>query len=208
MTNQLAERPKQVLLNLEGVTLTENSLIITDHDSFVRAGNALATLDSCSQWFWSDYLQYGEDNGLKSVLDSARADLHRSTLHSYVQAGRFYPPSERVVGLSFSHHSAVLYVLGRSATLAEAKAYLLQAKEEGLTVGETRELIRNSKRSDECDPGPIRGIIRSTDFAKLSKWSAKLDVDDLSDDEKEEIRQSSAPLFEMLSKIHSPLFNL
>lgn len=208
MTTQLSNSPRQVLLNLEGCILTENSLTITDTESFIRAGHALSSFDSCGAWFWSDYLIFAEDHGMKSVLESARLDLHRSTLLSYVDVGRFFPASDRQLGLSFSHHQAALYVLGKGVTLDVAKSWLLRAREGNWTVGTLREKIRESKREDETDPGPMRGEIRITDFMKLSKWSSKLDMEELPDEDREEIRKASAPLFEMLRKIHQPLFNV
>lgn len=208
MTKKLSIRSDGVQLDFTGVILTENSLTITDQDSFDKVGVALARFDSSGSWYWADYLIYAEDNSLKTVLDSARADLHRSTILSYKDTGRFFAPKDRHPKLSFSHHSAVMYVLGTGATVDAAKKWLKIAYDDRMTVGELREAIRNSKRSGENDPGPIKGAIRITDFVKLSKWSSKVDVQDIPTEDVEQIRHSTESLFKFLCSIHQSAFNL
>lgn len=193
-------------LELAGVTLTRHSLEIADQEAFHRAGNALAAMDSCAQWWWGDYLLFAEKYDLGTVLEQQRPDLHHSTINSYVHAARFFAVKDRHPKLSFSHHAAVMYNLGQDASITEAKKWLERAAAKEWTVGEVREAIRSEKRKKEGDPGPMRGVIRITDFVKISRFCSTVSVSDLPPTEIDEIRQSSGPLFNFLCEIHQSKF--
>lgn len=197
-----------ISLDLPGCYLSRNSLSIDGPEAFARVGLALALIDSCSQWWWGDYLLYAERNNLKSILDSARADLHRSTIQSYVECARLYAPDDRHADLSFSHHAAVMYILGMEGTVEEAKKWLVRAAAGELTVGELREAMRADKRTGEQDPGPMRGVVRITDFVKISRWAETVHARDLGETEASEIRRSTEPLFAFLCEIHRKPFTI
>jgi hypothetical protein len=163
-------------------------------------------MDSSGCWYWADYILYAEEHGLKTVLEGSRTDLHRSTIYSYVETARLFPIPDRVKGVSFSHHAAAMYVLGKDATLEKAKKWLEVANEQGFTVGELREAIRLSKRKGEDDPGPMHNVIRITDFVKLSKWSSSVSVKDVPQRDRDEIRKSTEALFSFLCEIHRKPF--
>lgn len=202
----LPEKSDRVALDVLGCIRTRNSLAILDPAAFDGVGRALALMDSCSQWWWGDYLLYAERHNLKSVLESARADLHRSTIQSYVECARLYAPEDRHPTLSFSHHAAVMYILGQEGTVEEAKVWLKKAAAGELTVGELREAMRANMRVGEGDPGPMRGVVRITDFVKISRWAETVHVKDLAETEASEIRRSTEPLFQFLCEIHRKPF--
>lgn len=196
----------EVALKIPGAHLTRNSLTILSDEGFSVVGRTLAEIDSCSQWFWGDYLLYAEKHNLKSVLESARSDLHRSTIQSYVECARLYAPEDRHPTLSFSHHAAVMYILGQEGTVEEAKVWLAKAADRELTVGELREAMRANMRVGDGDPGPMRGVVRITDFVKISRWAETVHVKDLAETEASEIRRSTEPLFQFLCEIHRKPF--
>lgn len=212
MPTALAKRSDRIELDVSDCLLTRNSLAISSEAGFMQAGLALACMDSCSQWWWGDYLLYAEKHNLKTVLDSARGDLHRSTINSYVECARLYSPEDRHPDLSFSHHSAIMYILGVDGTVQQAKKWLKIAAvigEDGrqMTVGELREKMRAHGRKDEQDPGPMRGVVRITDIIKLERWTETVCVKDLPDTEAQEIRKSTGSLFAFLCELHRKPFS-
>ncbi len=205
MSTALA-KSDSISLELSGVTLTRHSLEIEDQQAFHRAGNALAAMDSCSQWWWGDYLLFAEKYDLGTVLDQQRPDLHHSTINSFIHAARFYAIKDRHPGLSFTHHQAVMYSLGEDGSITEARKWLERAASKKWTVGDLREAMRMEKRKSEGDPGPMRGVVRITDFVKISRFCATVKVAELPADEIAEIRRSSQPLFNFLCEIHRSKF--
>lgn len=199
---------KPIDLGCLDCVLGRNSLLIANEAGFQQAGAMLVQIDSCSQWWWGDYLAHAETHGFKSVLDQARSDLHRSTIYSYKECARFYAPEDRHPELSFGHHVAVMYCLGVDAVVKEAKTWLNLAATGGLTVGELREQIRASRRAGENDPGPMRGVVRITDFVKVSRWSENVKAADLEPQQAEELRKSTGSLFTFLCELHRKPFEI
>jgi hypothetical protein len=195
-----------LIIPIPGCVARRQSLTITSEDGFKNAGRALAEFDSCSQWLWADYQLYAEKYGYRTVLEDSRPDLHHSTIRSYIDAGRFYAVKDRHPDLSFSHHAAVMYLLGLEASITDAKKWLARAAANKWTVGELREAVRTDKRRDEGDPGPMRGVVRITDFVKVSRFCASLHAEDLPPTEIDELRQSTGPLYQFLCEIHRPKF--
>ena len=197
---------KAVSVNLEGVTLTKKSLSVQDENAFHIAGQALLSFDSFSQFWWGDLELIAERKGWKSILESARAELHRSTIHSYVEVARLFVPEDRHPDLSFNHHAAIRYILGEDADVEAAKGWLARAADNKWTVGDLREAMRESTRESGHDAGPMRGIIRLTDFQKISRWTQTVHVNDLPVVEADEIRKCSEPLFRFLCELHRKPF--
>ena len=202
----LALRDGRFDLTMADCVLSRNSLAIANEEGFHQAGAALAAMDSCSQWWWGDYLLFAEKNNLKSVLDAAHADLHRSRIQCYVECARLFAPEDRNPALTFTHHEAVMYILGDQGTVTQAKRWLARAVAEKMTVGELREAMRIDKRKGENDPGPMRGVFRITDFIKVSRWSETVKVADLPKEEADEIRKTTEPLFNFLCELHRKSF--
>lgn len=202
MNTELAVPAGQVVLDCRGVVLTKHSLEIVDEESFQRAGRMLLSIDSYSQFWWGDYLLYAEKNGLTTVLETASAELHRSTIHSYIEVARLFAPADRHADLSFNHHAAIRYILGDEASLKEAKDWLDTAAKEKMTVGDLREAMRVANRESGQDAGPMRGVIRLTDFQKISKWTQSIHVKDLDQTDADEIRKCTGSLFEFLCELH------
>lgn len=195
-----------ITLDVSECVLSRNALTIRSEAGFLQAGVALASMDECSAWWWSDYLIFAEKHHLTSILESAHADLHRSTLYSHVETGRLFAPEDRHPDLSFSHHRAVMYMLGKDGTVLEAMKWLQRAASEEMTVGDLREAMRADARKGEKDPGPMRGVVRITDFVKVSRWTETIVTEDLDAEQKDEIRTATGPLFAFLCKLHSAPF--
>lgn len=203
---QLSTIPKPLAIDFSDCILSRQSLTINSLAGFHAAGAALAALDSCGQWLWGDYFLYAEKHQLKSVLDEARSDLHRSTLYSHVETCRLFAPDDRHPDLSFSHHRAIMYMLGQEGAVLDAMKWLARAAKEKMTVGDLREAMREDQRKGEKDPGPMRGVVRITDFVKVSRWTETVATEDLDAEEKDEIRKSTGPLFAFLCKLHAVTF--
>lgn len=202
----ILQKIRAINLELPGVTLTDHSLEIADEDAFRRAGAALAAMDRYSQWWWGDYLLFGEKYDLPTVLDEARSNLHTSTIRSFRETARFFAPKDRFSDLYFNHHASAMYILGEDATVSEARKWLERARAKQWTVGELREAMRSSDRRSEGDPGPMRGIVRVTDFAKVSKFCSTVTASELTADEADELRRITHPLFDFLCQLHRPKF--
>jgi hypothetical protein len=203
-------RPADRTLTLDcpGVVRTNNSLTITSDDAFYLIDWALVTIEESRQWYFGDALLYAEKRGLKSRLEILPANLVRSTIYSWIECARFYPPRDRHPDLTFSHHYAAMYCLGVNAEVEKAKKWLAKAAAGKWTVGELREAIRSDSRRAENDPGPMRGIVWITDFIKISKWTSKVHTQDLSPQQLEEIRQATGPLYDFLCDVHRKSFTV
>jgi hypothetical protein len=197
---------KKIPLELADVTMSRTCLVIANPEGFERAGAALVAMDECSQWWWGDYLLYAEKFNLRSVLDGSRSNLHTSTIWSCMEIARFYPPADRHPTLSFTHHRDVRYILGKSASLKEAKKWLKRAAEEEWTAGDLREAMRTAAREEENDPGPMRGAVSISDFVKLSRWASEIDPKKIPDAQRVELRESTRPLWDFLCDIHRAQF--
>lgn len=193
-------------LELADVVLSATSLVITNEDGFHRAGAALVAMDECSNWWWGDYLLFAEKFDLTTVLESARSSLHTNTIWSCKEVARFYPPADRSPALSFTHHRDIRYILGRTATLKDAKKWLAKAAENGWTCGDLREQMRLAQRRSERDPGPMRDNVTISDFVKLSRRISEIDPDKIPDEQRDELRESTRPLWDFLCAIHRAQF--
>jgi len=182
--------------------LTPNTLLIRNEDGFRQAGAALAAIDTCSSWWWGDYFVFAKKCNLATVLASKRPDLHRSRIHAFGMVAEFYAAEDRHPDLSFTHHEAAMYCLGPDPEVEEARKWLRRAAESAWTVGELREAMRTAARAGEADPGPMRGIIRLTDFIKISRWAETVKAEDLDKEEAEEIRKTTEPLYSFLCDLH------
>src|SRR5579871_5957953 len=163
-------------------------------------------MDECSNWWWGDYLLFAEKFDLTTVLESARSSLHTNTIWSCKEVARFYPPADRAPNLSFTHHRDIRYILGKMATLKEAKKWLARAAEHGWTCGDLREQMRLAQRRAERDPGPMRDNVTISDFVKLSRRISEIDPEKIPDEQRDELRESTRPLWDFLCAIHRAQF--
>lgn len=198
---------KNIPLELANVTISRTSLVISNKDGFERAGAMLIAVEECSQWWWGDYLLFAEKFNLRSVLEGVRSSLGKSTIYGCMEIARFYPPADRHPTLSFTHHRDARYCLGKGASLKEAKKWLRRAFEGEWTAGDLREAMRTAARSEENDPGPMPGSISISDFVKLSRWASEIDARKIPEPQREELRESTRPLWDFLCEIHRTQFS-
>jgi hypothetical protein len=203
---QIQKINQPIDLTCADCVLSGNSALISNERGFHQVGAALAAMQQSAPWWWADYLVYAETYGLACVLDQKRRDLHRSTLYAYKAVARFYIAGDRHPALEFGHHLAAMYCLGENATVKEAKEWLQRCAEGEWTVGELREKIRLGNRASENDPGPMRGIMRITDFVKVSRWTETVKASELEPREADELRKSTGSLFTFLCELHRKPF--
>lgn len=165
-------------------------------------------MDSCSQWWWADYTIHGQRNGYRNILDLAHPDLHRNTIYKYVEVAQLFAPEDRHPGLSFSHHQAIRYILGPDAILKEAKKWLVRASVSDWTVGELREAMRKDGRKGENDPGPMRGHLSFVEFIKCSRLVENLKVSEIDEDQRDDLKKTTEPLFSFLCELHRKPFGI
>lgn len=193
-----------------GVVITANSLTILTEEGFDRVGHALARIGKIGPWMWADYLIYSERHGLRNVLETTPDLPHRNRIRDYVSTGQLFAPEDRHPALTFGHHDAINYQLsyepGTIPDLKEAKEWLARAAASEWTVGELREAMRLDKRKGENDPGPMRGIVHFADFIKVSRWTETMRAADLPEEQAEDLRKSTAPLFGFLCELHRKPF--
>lgn len=197
-----------LVVAIPGCVARRQSLTISSPEGFKNAGRALSEFDSCGQWLWGDYLLHAEKFGLSTVLDNRLPNLHTSRINSFVRVARFFAVESRHPLLSFTHHEAVVDHFGQEGAPANARKWLARAAAKDWTVGELREAMRSEKRRGEGDPGPMRGVIRITDFVKVSRYCQTVRVDDFPPEEVAEIRKATAPLYDFLVQVHSAKFGV
>lgn len=195
---------KKIPLELVDVVLSETSLSIANAEGFRHAGAALLAMDKCYQWWWGDYLLYGEKYSLPGVLEGSRKSLRVSTIWSFMEIARFYPPSDRVASLTFTHHRDIRYILGPAAGLKEAKKWLAKAASNDWTCGDLREAMR----TNDGDPGPMRGAVSISDFVRLSRSISEINPEEITFEQREELRESTQPLWKFLCTIHRAQFSI
>ncbi len=150
MTTDLVA-PLQLLAEAEVVTPTALNLpgTVTD-DEFRAICKWLGGLRDWSCWAGGDAILYAE-----SISDDLAAEVveylgrAKSTCIKWAWLASQYPPSERVEGVSPTHHELV-------AKLPERREWLLDAKARGLSVEEFRGLVRPSENGVVCTCRPAQ----------------------------------------------------
>jgi hypothetical protein len=122
----------------EGVTLTPTGAEISNTitlDSFLQAVKNANTLTTASLWALGDLLFYGEHRSDWGETYTQALDLsNRSawTLSQSIRLSKAYPLTERIAGVSWSHHRDALHLKDRKARreLLERAAALSLSREE------------------------------------------------------------------------------
>jgi hypothetical protein len=127
-----------------------------DEDEFRAICIWLGGLRDWSAWSIGDAILYAE-----SVSDELAEEVvelfgrAKSTLLKWSWLCRSYAPNQRIVGVSPTHHELV-------ATLpaGERRAWLLQAKREGLSVEEFRGLVRTEPVKVPVQEVPVGSAVQ------------------------------------------------
>lgn len=130
----------KLIANLE---INECSLIIPPNmtiEDWETVGLRLGELNKRMQWWIGDWLNFGEAQyGEKYSQAMDATELDYGSLRNIASVARKFPPKYRNPNVTFSHH-AVLTTL----ELDDAKNVLKKIEEHGLTVKETREILKKN----------------------------------------------------------------
>jgi len=148
MTDALVQRSHSITLS-RGISLTETGAVIDDGVSLDAWGEALQqcqSLANASIWALGDLLVYAQNHAEWGETYTQFLELtgkSYSTLTKASYLSRQYASTDRVEGLSWSHHMEAASIKDPN----ERRELLLQARSEGWT----REQIR-SHQVDDATP--------------------------------------------------------
>ena len=149
------------ILNQNG-SLTPTSLSLPQDlplDQWRQMGLWLGGLRDLSAWSLGDWQVFGDESyGEDEVNQAVEATgLAKSTLLKYKWLSAQYAPSQRVAGVSPTHHELVAKL-----PAGERRQRLLTARRDGLSVEEFRGLVREDSAQKECtcikDGCPKHGV--------------------------------------------------
>lgn len=114
-----------------------------------------------------DYAEKREDWAglIDAVIDAGRCT--RATVSQYKYVHRAVPPTERVDGLSFSHHEAVAPLPS-----SDKRHYLAKAKREHLSVSALKQVIRREKPIKRVLKGQASEMAKAHDAVATAAYEA------------------------------------
>ena len=156
MKNEMSVQKNLNVVNLDGVEITKNSLVISDDatDATLKIlGTFISTVDASAQWWIGDYCVAKQKRTGKSGAHSLDLAGIASSLGfdetrvGYIKraaaVARFFAPEERVYGLGWSAYEEA-YCCG---DLEKAKEILGQAEARSWSKVEIRKQVRLLKSS-------------------------------------------------------------
>ncbi len=149
-------KPEEIALGFPaGMKLLPTGLILPDGLKFPqwdRVGMTLRQIGGAIQWWWGDWLRYGESrygekHAQAEVLGEAYGRSPRTIQNAAFVAGRF-EVARRRANVDWSTHAALAGVEGD-----ERLKLLHRAEKEGWTVAQAREAVRdiNGNGADRTD---------------------------------------------------------
>lgn len=194
---------KQLELNIQGVQVNKNSLVISEDAtelSIKKIGVFLSSVGRSSLWWLGDYcvaLQKRNPDSKKlsgwyNAEGAAEAfGMSTSTASNAASVSRFYPPESRTVDLEWSKYLEAKQV----GDLPEAIALLELAHKNGWSVSDIRKHVRlrNATAPEvagSCvadtgevekpetkiqDPGPVK--LGLSELYAADRWARDLDAD-------------------------------
>lgn len=156
MKSELSVQKNLNVVNLDGVEINKNSLIISDDATdatLKKLGTFISTVDASAQWWIGDYCVAKQKRTGKTGAHSldlagiAAALGFDETRVGYIKraaaVARFFAPEDRVFDLGWSSYEEA-YCCG---DLEKAKEILRQAEARGWSKVETRKQVRLLKAS-------------------------------------------------------------
>lgn len=146
-----AQEARELVIAAEPTTLgflarrhtTENALYLPDkltYGEYEAIGKALSYVKNGSQWWWGDFLLFGEasygDDYLQAITLSG---LEASTVSNYSYVCKIFPPESRRPELSFGHHECVC---SPKINPDQRERLLDLAEQEHLTREDLRKLVK------------------------------------------------------------------
>jgi hypothetical protein len=128
-----------------GFTLAEGGLEVRGFPSFAQyeaVGQFIERAHAAAGWWLADWIAYGDTReDWKAKVDQAvdNGDLNPATRRQYRYIAKAFPPSNRIRGVPFGHHAAVVNV---EPTLR--KKLLTQAMQHNWTQTELRQAAKDA----------------------------------------------------------------
>lgn len=116
-------------------------------DEWREIGAFLATFTDALQWYWGDWIAYGERHYGEYTQYVDDAGVAVKTLQNWVYVAQAVEPSRRREDLSWSHHAKVA-----SLDPDEQTRWLQQAADNGLSANALGEAIAGSKADYDVCP--------------------------------------------------------
>jgi N6-adenosine-specific RNA methylase IME4 len=127
-------------------------------EEWERIGDYIRLTNQGCQWWWGDWLRYGEartDYGERFSQALEASPYEERTLGNLKYVAENVPPSRRRDDVEFSVHFEAA-----SLTPSEQKRFLARAAKEGWTRAEARREKRLVARQSTADPTPLDGVFR------------------------------------------------
>jgi hypothetical protein len=142
-------------LSLPGF-VTETSLSLPENltiEEWVDVGHKLETITKATQWWWGDYLKYGERKWGESYSQALDASgLKIQTLYNAAWVSGTFDASRRRENLTFGHHDAVAT---KKLKPEEQDKLLDVAASTNLSVKELRAVVKTVLITDvKAEPEP------------------------------------------------------
>lgn len=148
-------KPSSLTLSIPG-DLSRTAYILTKGltiEQWLAVGETLSHIESGMQWWWGDWLVYGEDNypddyaqGLSESLGLTQESVRRLKWVS-----RVFPPYRRRYGVSWSHY---LEVAAKEFTNDEQDEMLEAAENENESQDETRARAKKKRKEKRLEHLP------------------------------------------------------
>jgi hypothetical protein len=215
MSEQLSRSVFERSIQVQGCRFEKSALHIdlVNQDTLVEAGAFLQTVESCSAWWWGDFMvaycafrleQDEADNG-RAYDELVRADklvrytgdyaeiakVEAGTLKQRKCVAAFFKPCTRVHGLDYTHHRIAMW--GSGGDLAVAQEWLRLAEVNRWKPSELKAAI-NRKRRRESEPDePLPQLVLPMEVVECRRWAsaAITRVDDM------EMEEAKALLIEL-----------
>lgn len=122
------------------------------YEQWYEAGMSLKGITQNIQWWWGDYLNYGERKyGEKYEQAVNDFGMNYETARQYARVANAYEMCSRLHNLSWSHHHEATAVEDPE----ERTALLEKAAEEGISKNDLRKLVRQKKIEKVREENPL-----------------------------------------------------
>ena len=171
-------------------------------EKWLEVGTLLTGMESSLNWWIGDWLVFGEHTYGQKYSQAESVTKHRQ---DYLKACNFVsskvPASNRIVGLSWSHHREVA-----ALAVVEQKKWLTQALENEWTVSELRINMRKSLAEYSSDDDETTKSFNLVSWTQegvrwLRQEIRKTPVENWSSERRDLIKKDLEPIVEFYGKL-------
>jgi hypothetical protein len=171
-------------------------------EKWLEVGTLLTGMESSLNWWIGDWLVFGEHTYGQKYSQAESVTKHRQ---DYLKACNFVsskvPASNRIVGLSWSHHREVA-----ALPVVEQKKWLTQALENEWTVSELRINMRKSLAEYSSDDDETTKSFNLVSWTQVGvRWlrqeTRKAPVENWSSERRDLIKKDLEPIVEFYGKL-------